>query len=413
MYELENPRKRFHGDIKSFSHELNSKAVPSFPLWKPRGLHNLEVVLRLFAFILISFGICSIHALIISHFQEILNLIRNKFDKEKEEVNSDLATFAWDLVVFLNSHHELQLQIEDLLLLARKCVQATPREFWRQCEDIVQDLDDKRQKLSSGVLKQLYTRMLFILTRCTRLRQSRVLHSADKRVPTGEVRDWRVWKRFPSPASKVVKESAVSKEQNDSKVEPPKVIIPFEEISILCRICEEEVCTTYVEDHSRICALADKYDKKGVSVDERLVALAVTLDKIIKFIQKDSLAAVESPDGMKISYASLTEESDVLSPKAKRRDWSRRVSEDMLDCFLEADNSAFMDDIRCRTSVSCRTRFGLKSDQGMTTSSAGSMTARSPIPTPKPDLIELLLGGKVALHDQNDIPQVCDGSSLC
>jgi hypothetical protein len=36
----------------------------------------------------------------------------------------------------------------------------------------VQDLDDHRQELSMGVLKKLYTRMLFILTRCTRLLQA-------------------------------------------------------------------------------------------------------------------------------------------------------------------------------------------------------------------------------------------------
>ncbi|XP_062159170.1 probable serine/threonine protein kinase IREH1 isoform X2 [Alnus glutinosa] len=36
------PRKRFPADIKSFSHELDSKGVRPFPFWKPRGLNNLE-----------------------------------------------------------------------------------------------------------------------------------------------------------------------------------------------------------------------------------------------------------------------------------------------------------------------------------------------------------------------------------
>ena len=39
------PQKRYPADIKSFSHELNSKGVRPFPLWKPRGLNNLEVAL--------------------------------------------------------------------------------------------------------------------------------------------------------------------------------------------------------------------------------------------------------------------------------------------------------------------------------------------------------------------------------
>ncbi|KAL0853758.1 hypothetical protein Bca101_058910 [Brassica carinata] len=490
------PRRRFSGDIKSFSHELNSKGVRPYPLWKPRRSNSVE---------------------------EILNLIRTKFDKAKEEVNLDLGVFAGDLIEiseeYAESHPEWEVTIYDLLILAQKCTKSTSGEFWLQCEGIVQELDDRRQELPPGVLKKLHTRMLFILTRCTRLlqfhkeswgqeeeavRQSRVLHSADKRVPTGEVwgrRDstaatalkvpytkkaysqeqrglnWKEdfanrpsplsspynetskdsespvnmdrmssWKTLPSPASKGLKESTVSKEQTDSKNEPPKVATSddmavskppdcslkklshehmtkhrhnvswgywgdqsyiSEESSIICRICEEDVPTTHVEDHSIVCALADKYDQKGLSVDERLVAVAVTLDKITEtFIQKDSLAAVESPDGMKISKSSLTGESDVLSPKLS--DWSRRGSEDMLDCFPEADNSAFMDDMRCFTSLSCRTRFGPKSDQGMTASSGGSMTPRSPIPTPRSDPVELFLGGKGTFHDLDDIPQMTE-----
>lgn len=37
------PRKRFPGDIKSFSHELNSKGVRPYPFWKPKRVNNLEV----------------------------------------------------------------------------------------------------------------------------------------------------------------------------------------------------------------------------------------------------------------------------------------------------------------------------------------------------------------------------------
>uniref|UniRef100_A0A7C8Z2L6 IREH1/IRE-like N-terminal domain-containing protein n=1 Tax=Opuntia streptacantha TaxID=393608 RepID=A0A7C8Z2L6_OPUST len=142
------PRKRFPSDIKSFSHELNSKGVRPFPFWKPRGLNNLE---------------------------EVLVMIRGKFEKAKEEVDSDLAIFAADLVGVLEknaeSHPEWQEAIEDLLILARSCAMTSPNEFWLQCEGIAQDLDDRRQELPQGTLKQLHTRMLFILTRCTRLLQ--------------------------------------------------------------------------------------------------------------------------------------------------------------------------------------------------------------------------------------------------
>ncbi|KAG6753823.1 hypothetical protein POTOM_041823 [Populus tomentosa] len=501
------PRKRFPADIKSFSHELNSKGVRPFPFWKPRGINNLE---------------------------EILVVIRAKFDKAKEEVNSDLAIFAADLVGILeknaDSHPEWQETIEDLLVLARSCAMTTPGEFWLQCEVIVQELDDRRQELPPGILKQLHTRMLFILTRCTRLlqfhkervldenenvfglRQSRLLHPLDKRIPfvgrdgkvssaakkaasgkksysqehkaalvrksySQEQHDWSreqdimpgkllsladnalksaesptgrdrmsSWKPLPSPPGKSTKEVVPVEEQNDSKIEPLKTSndrrgasdvhlaaakvsdLPMvkdlhenstkhqpkiswgnwgdqqniaDESSIICRICEEEVPTSHVEDHLRICAIADRCDQKGLSVNERLIRISETLEKMI--VQKDIHHAVGSPDVAKVSNSSVTEESDVLSPKLS--DWSRRGSEDMLDCFPEADNAVFMDDLKGLPSMSCKTRFGPKSDQGMATSSAGSMTPRSPLLTPKTSHIDLLLAGKSAFSEHDDLPQ--------
>ncbi|KAJ7970256.1 putative Kinase [Quillaja saponaria] len=495
------PRRKFPGDIKSFSHELNSKGVRPFPFWKPRGLNNLE---------------------------EILVVIRAKFDKAKEEVNSDLAIFAADLVGVLeknaDTHPEWQETIEDLLVLARSCAMTSPGEFWLQCEGIVQELDDRRQELPPGMLKQLHTRMLFILTRCTRLlqfhkesglaedehvfnlRQSRILHSAEKRGPpiTGrdvksssaakvskaasarksysqEQRglDWKKddavqlegflsppddttkhlespvgrdrmasWKKLPSPVGKSSKEAAQSRDHDDTRAEPAKasnsrrgtdidlsVPKPLELLSgkdsqehatkhqhniswgwgdhqnitddnsIICRICEEEVPTLQVEDHSRICAIADRCDQKGVSVNERLARIAETLEKMMESCtQKDIQHVVASPDVAKVSNSSMTEESDVLSPKLS--DCSRRGSEDMLDCFPEADNSVFMDDLKGLPAMSCKTRFGPKSDQGMTTSSAGSMTPRSPLLTPRASQIDLLLAGKGAYSEQDDLPQM-------
>ncbi|KAK9278822.1 hypothetical protein L1049_028401 [Liquidambar formosana] len=501
------PRKRFPADIKSFSHELNSKGVRPYPFWKPRGLNNLE---------------------------EVLVVIRAKFDKAKEEVNSDLAVFAADLVGILEknaeSHPEWQETIEDLLVLARSCAMTSPSEFWLQCESIVQELDDRRQELPMGMLKQLHTRMLFILTRCTRLlqyhkesglaedenylqlRQSRPLHSAEKRIPPGLGRDgksssgakssmpattrksysqeqrgmdWKKdpvmqpvnlsppivessknldspagrdrissWKKLPSPAGKGSKEAAlVEEEQNDSKVESEKIsnkrrgisdvymatakptelplskdshgpaTVPSkhqhklswgywgdqpnisEDSSIICRICEEEVPTSHVEDHSRICAIADRCDQKGFSVNERLVRIAETLEKMTEsFSPKHFQHVVGSPDVAKVSNSSVTEESDLLSPKLS--DWSRRGSEDMLDSFPEADGSGFVDDLKGLPSMSCKTRFGPKSDHGMTTSSAGSVTPRSPLLTPRTSQIDLLLAGKGVSSEQDDLPQI-------
>ncbi|KAG9140795.1 hypothetical protein Leryth_022760 [Lithospermum erythrorhizon] len=493
------PRKRFPGDIKSFSHELNSKGVRPFPFWKPRRSNNIE---------------------------EVLTMIRARFDKAKEEVDSDLHTFAGDLVGVLDKnievHPEWQETIEDLLLLSRSCAMTSPGEFWLQCEGIVQDLDDKRQELPQGMLKQLHTRMLFILTRCTRLvqfhkesglaeddnifqlRQS--LQPPDKNIqPTIGMEEgsaarplkvpprkyysqeqhgeWKnnhavqtdkfssspaehaqdvdtagrnrmaSWKKFPSPAVKSptedvqVKDAQLDNDMETFKLLHDRIGLPADDLviskpsehlpkdpqghssissrhehkvswghwgdqpgisddsSIICRICEEEVPTLHVEDHSRICAISDRCDQKGLSVNDRLASIAEALERLIES-QREIPHTVGSPDVVttKVSNSSVTEESD-LSPKMS--DWSRRGSEDMLDCYPEVDNSAFMDELKGLPSMSCRTRFGPKSDQGMTTSSAGSMTPRSPLMTPKTTPIDMLLAGKGA-PELEDIPQMTE-----
>ncbi|XP_031265830.1 probable serine/threonine protein kinase IRE [Pistacia vera] len=141
-------RKKKASEIKSFSHELNSKGVRPFPVWKSRAL---------------------------GHMGEIMVAIRAKFEKLKEEVNADLGVLAGDLVGILekasDTHPEWKEGLEDLLVVAQKCATMSPTEFWVKCEYIVQTLDDRRQELPMGILKQAHTRLLFILTRCTRLVQ--------------------------------------------------------------------------------------------------------------------------------------------------------------------------------------------------------------------------------------------------
>ncbi|KAL6637041.1 hypothetical protein ACP70R_024613 [Stipagrostis hirtigluma subsp. patula] len=490
MQATSAPRKRAPADIKSFSHELNSKGVRPFPFWKPRGIYNLK---------------------------EVLKVIQVKFEKAKEEVNSDLAIFAGDLISvmekYADSHPEWKETLEDLLILARSCCVMTPGEFWLQCEGIVQDLDDHRQELPMGVLKKLYTRMLFILTRCTRLLQfhkesgfaedevvidqrDKIIQSADRQVlaqpgvddttraTKSEVRKsysqeqhnlkWKrsqeikpvkllspldtddkkevdsptrermsSWKPFPTPVTKSPKESTPTKEESpnkktdalstvSSRVElsspvesisqqqlPPRHQHKTswghwsdqpnisEEGSIMCRICEEYVPTHYVEDHSRVCAVADRCDQKGVSVDERLIRVAETLEKMVEaYSQKDHPNAAGSPDVAKVSNSSVNEESDGPSPKLS--DWSRRGSADMLDYLPEADNTISLDDIKNLPSMTCRTRFGPKSDHGMATSSAGSMTPRSPLTTPRSNPIDMLLAGKNTINESDDLPQIVE-----
>ncbi|KAL0464054.1 UNVERIFIED_CONTAM: putative serine/threonine protein kinase IREH1 [Sesamum latifolium] len=398
------------------------------------------------------------------------------------------------------SHPEWQETIEDLLVLARSCAMTSPGEFWLQCEGIVQELDDRRQELPMGMLKQLHTRMLFILTRCTRLLQfhkesglaedehvfhlRQSLQPADKQVPPGPERDGKMpsdarafkapptrksysqeqseWKRDQgvpgnlqfslAESAKHVDSVAVKEEHNDNIMQASRLLdsekgtndaelgaakvpelptskdshghspVPkhqhkvswgywgdqpsvSDESSIICRICEEEVPTLHVEDHSRICAIADRCDQKGLRVNERLIRIADALEKLMEsYSAKDVQHAGGSPDGAKVSNSSVTEESELVSPKFS--DWSRRGSEDMLDCFVDADNNIAMDDMKVLPSMSCKNRFGPKSDQGMTASSAGSMTPRSPLMTPRMSPIDLLLSGKGAFSEHGDLPQM-------
>lgn len=466
--------------------------------------------------------------------QEVLVVIQEKFNKAKEEVNSELAVFAADLIGILEknveAHPEWKETIEDLLVLSQRCSDLKPSEFWVLCEGIVQDLDDQRQELPVGTLKQLHTRMLFTLTRCTRLLQFhkesglaedehliglhhfRILYSADKQVPLGTRRhgenfyfemsskitsenkscnqeqhglSWKSskviqttgvsqlsadvetakkfgmsvsrnrkasWKSPSSPANKNLKEVRQGKDEIYDKgdslktlnsrresseadqlaikcpVYPPakellqqSSLLPklqnkvswgcwgeqqntYVENSIICRICEEEIPTSYVEDHSRICMIAYRCDQNGLSVNERLIRTAEILEKIVEsYSPKELQNAMESPNAVKISKPSAGGE-DVFSPRGS--DWSHRGSEDMLDCLPDADSSVFVDDLKGLPSIFCKTSTSQKSDQDLATSSAGSMTPRSPLSTPSMTQMDLLLAGRGAFFEHEDLQQV-------
>lgn len=105
--------------------------------------------------------------------QEFLGTLRSRFSAAKEVVNSELTCFMREVMEVLqksDSMSPLEVQMtEDLLILAQQCLEMTSFEFRSNCEIIVQDLTEKRQQNQTGVLRWLFTRMLFILTRCTRL----------------------------------------------------------------------------------------------------------------------------------------------------------------------------------------------------------------------------------------------------
>ncbi|XP_006856075.2 probable serine/threonine protein kinase IRE4 isoform X2 [Amborella trichopoda] len=107
--------------------------------------------------------------------KELLESFHTRFDAVKDAVNADLAACLGDVEEVLESKEslssEMKQRIADLLNLVRGCMGMSSLEFRNKCEEIVQELVEKRQNIQIGLLKQLVTRMLFILTRCTRLLQ--------------------------------------------------------------------------------------------------------------------------------------------------------------------------------------------------------------------------------------------------
>ncbi|XP_057973049.1 probable serine/threonine protein kinase IRE4 isoform X2 [Malania oleifera] len=133
--------------LKSFSHELGPKGgiSPAHP--RAHSYNDLKELLGSFCW---------------------------RFEAAKELVNAELSSFAGDIRDILQKNDALcpgQAMVGDLLVLAQQCIEMTSAEFRAQCELIVQDLTEKRQQCQTGLLKWLFTRMLFILTRCTRLLQ--------------------------------------------------------------------------------------------------------------------------------------------------------------------------------------------------------------------------------------------------
>uniref|UniRef100_A0A7N0V4L3 non-specific serine/threonine protein kinase n=1 Tax=Kalanchoe fedtschenkoi TaxID=63787 RepID=A0A7N0V4L3_KALFE len=473
-------RKKRVPEVKSFSHELNSKGVKPYPFMKPRA-----------------FG----------HMEELIMAIKSKFDKLKEEVDADLGMFAGDLVGVLekttDSDPEWKEILEDLLLVARHCAKMSPDEFWSKCETIVQNLDDRRQELPMGTLKQAHTRLLFILTRCTRLvqfhkeigyeddrimgrhqlsdlgvysQQIRVaLEHKDKTVlsrkgvfdkdamkphkqdpkslrctqheagqnisdfpdghevgtaksidSTGSGFRMSSWKKLPAPAEKTLKighevtetpsrdEYFQPKEENtgdtpdmrnmeaSSKLEKfsagcwgDQLQVLYEN-SMICRICEVEIPTVHVQEHSKICTLADRCDLKGLTVNERLERVAETLDRILesltaKSTPRSGVASVDFNDSSRVSPSTIFEEMDQMSPRKTHMPVD--CSEDTLDCAPEVENSFFMDDLNVFHEV------------GAKASSGESLTPRSPLVV-QTTQIEILLSRQRTILEQESHDQI-------
>ncbi|CAA7035084.1 unnamed protein product [Microthlaspi erraticum] len=441
-------RKKKAHDIKSFSHELNSKGVRPFPVWRSRA---------------------------VGHMEEVMTAIRTKFDRQKEDVDADLGVFAGYLVTTLEStpesNKELRMGLEDLLIEARQCATMPSSEFWLKCEAIVQKLDDKRQELPMGGLKQAHNRLLFILTRCNRLVQFRKesgyveehilgMHQlsdlgvypaqmveisrqqdlvremdiqkqkqdslADHNLDGNEVNTAKStdssssnvrmssWKKLPSAAEKNRSANTTPKAKGESKIQPK--VYGDEAVeslhsptgqpvsagknalwgiwadhqcftydnSMICRICEVEIPVVHVEEHSRICTIADRCDLKGIHVNLRLERVAESLEKILEsWTPKCGTPprGIGGDDHARLSTSSRHEDMD----------------DDMLDCAPRLDGMLSLDELNMLKEVSMA--------NGGKDSSTGSLTPPSPA-TPRTSQVDLLLSGRKTITELENSQQI-------
>ncbi|KAK8678473.1 hypothetical protein V6N13_143971 [Hibiscus sabdariffa] len=79
---------------------------------------------------------------------ELFGSLHSRFDAAKEVIDTELATFAADVMdVLQSSDHRL------LISGAQQCVKMNSSEFRVKCETIVQDLTEKRQQCQTVLVK--------------------------------------------------------------------------------------------------------------------------------------------------------------------------------------------------------------------------------------------------------------------
>lgn len=105
--------------------------------------------------------------------QELLGSLHSRFDVAKETVDKKLDDFVIDVKEAIEkmdpSCPEDREMVEELLNLARACMEMTSSQLRATCESIVQDLTRKRKQCQAGLVKWLFSQLLFILTHCTRV----------------------------------------------------------------------------------------------------------------------------------------------------------------------------------------------------------------------------------------------------
>lgn len=384
-----------------------------------------------------------------SDLKELLGSLDSKFDAVKEAVDAELVGFVGDVKDALEKGSLLKAQetAEDLLGISMECIEMSPSLFRENCEGIVQNLAERRRQCQAGLLRQLLTRMLFILTRCTRLLQFQKdsgpinedsfvrFKQCLESVPAVDMK----WNRktvkadcsidppdagsLPKHPSEEVTKTSIhstnsvacsagfgedgptkddvsasycqdtesklpqemfSESSSDSQQEGEEFFDGID--SVICRICEEDVPTSHLESHSYICAYADKCDLDGLSVDERLQNIADILDQIVESYNQSWRASNSSPEISRIQSANSVQGSEGHSPKVQ--EWHNKGMEGMFEDLHEMD-TACIDDPHAVASSSLKGLLAMKLGASHPASSNGSMTPGSSTTTPRSSHFDL------------------------
>ncbi|KAE8674820.1 putative serine/threonine protein kinase IRE4 [Hibiscus syriacus] len=380
----------------------------------------------------------------------------------------ELATFAADVMDFLqtinSSPPEGRKMAEDLFYLAQQCVQMTSSEFRVRCETIVQALTEKRQQCQTVLVKWLCTRVLFILTRCTRVLQfQKEKEPIDENsmikfkkclesIPAVET-SWvlasdiadsysanAMYQRvggekklqgqsevslFPKPAVQrditSGKDSTIPEKISATQGSQPDFTSherPFCQAdgnfpeqtldgsdSVICRICEEAVPISHLESHSYICAYADKCALNCIDVDERLVNLAEILEQIIESRNLNSIGSPENPRMQNLSSAVT---SEGYSPKIS--EWRNKGVEGMFEDIHEMDTASIEDSHLA--SIDFKGHLGMRLGNYGASSSTGSMTSQSSNNTPRGSHFDSFWLEHNNLSELEDVQQMVDLSDI-
>ncbi|KAL3640836.1 hypothetical protein CASFOL_015804 [Castilleja foliolosa] len=427
--------------VKSFSHELG-----------PKG------------------GIQSTHprAHSFNDLKELLGSLRSRFDAAKEVVDIELRCFSQETLETLQKVDSLAADeytmADELLLLVQQCIAMSSLDFRTKCETIVQDLTVKRQTCEAGLLKILFTRMLFILTRCTRLlhfeKDSGPVNeqSLDKlrecleRIPSVDM-NWVVNKGFADSDTGLVTKQGDAKEKLHldeivSRSEEPGTEIRENHISVdqkrsqssltdlsdavqfdkvddmfqmesmnrekennaddsnlvICRICEEFVPAIHLEPHSYICAFADKCVSKNQDVNERLLELAELLEHLLELRNSSNHETYINPEVLRTRPSNSTLTAENHSPKCS--ECRSKGMDGMLEDLHEMD-TACIDDSHLANLVSLKSHLLTKVNQYGSPSSNGSMTSTSSTNSPRAN-IDIFWLDQNNLSEQEDMQQMYD-----